>query len=601
MRLKKFIRWKIDTEKGNRGNIESPGSTHESRDKMLFYDFEVFLLDWLVVIIDVSEKKVHVIVNSPEELETIYKAKQNDVWVGFNSRHYDQYILKGILCGFDPKKINDYIIVKGNPGWKFSTLLNKFPLLNYDVMLGTDRGLKSFEGFMGNNIKETSVPFDIDRKLTDEEIAETVKYCTHDVEQTIQVFMRRTEEFNTMMYFIKHFNLPIDFISKTKAQLAAEILGGNRKGECFDDEFDFPILDCLRLRKYKHIADWYRNPENHSYGLSQKENVAGVPHTFSWGGGHGAKTKYHASGIFLIIDVTAYYPSLQAKYKFGYRVMDHPENFEFIHNSNIEFKRKGDKKARLPFKIMDNAISGQMKQRQSALYDPMSNNSICINGQLLLLDLVEHIEPYVELIQNNTDGIIVKLNNYEKDFDLLDDIVYEWEQRTGMKMDFDTFFGEIFQKDVNNYLLIDRETGATKAKGGYVMKLNDLSYDLPIINRALVDYMIHGIPIERTINECNDLREFQLVSKISSKYTHILYGSKRLNEKCVRVFASTDTSDPGVKKVHAVRKTAAKLTNSPEHCFIFNDDVKGVSVPAKLDRQWYIDFARKRLNDFGVI
>ena len=220
---------------------------------------------------------------------------------------------------------------------------------------------------------------------------------------------------------------------------------------------------------------------------------------------------------------------------------------------------------------------------------------------MLFLDLVEHIEPYVELIQNNTDGIIVKLNDYEKDFDLLDDIVYEWEQRTGMKMDFDTFFGEIFQKDVNNYLLIDRETGATKANGGYVMKLNDLSYDLPIINRALVDYMIKGIPVERTVNECNDLREFQLVSKISSKYTHILYGNKRLNEKCVRVFASTNPNDPGVKKVHAVRKTAAKLTNSPEHCFIYNEDVKGVPVPAKLDRQWYIDFARKRLNDFGVI
>ena len=56
------------------------------------------------------------------------------------------------------------------------------------------------------------------------------------------------------------------------------------------------------------------------------------------------------------------------------------------------------------------------------------------------------------------------------------------------------------------------------------MKLNDLSYDLPIINRALVDYMIKGIPVEKTVNECDDLREFQLVSRISSKYTQILYG-----------------------------------------------------------------------------
>lgn len=578
------------------------GKQQKGVNGLLFYDFEVFKYDWLVVVMDMTAKKTHVIINSPEELEALYKANIKEIWVGFNSRHYDQYILKAILCGFDPKKVNDYIITKGNPGWKFSSLFRQFPLWNYDVMLNTDVGLKSFEGFMGNDIKETSVPFNIDRKLTPEEIAETVKYCKHDVEQTVQVFLKRTEEFNTMMYFIKHFGLSMDYISKTKAQLAAEILGGNRKGADFDDEFQFPILDCLHLNKYKHIAEWYANPENHDYSKKQdKQIVAGVEHTFAWGGGHGAKAKYSADGVFLIIDVTAYYPSLQKKYHFGYRVMNHPENFEFIHDSNIAYKRKGDKKARQPFKIMDNAISGQMKQKSSALYDPMSNNSICINGQLLLLDLVEHIEPYCELIQNNTDGIIVKLKDYEHDFDVLDDAVYEWEQRTGMKMDFDTYIGTIYQKDVNNYLLIDRKTGAVKAKGGYVMKLNDLSYDLPIINKALVDYMIHRIPVRRTIMECQDLREFQLVSRISSKYTHILYGDKPIKEKCIRVFASNNPADPGVKKVHAVRKTTAKLTNSPEHCFIFNDDVKGVPVPDKLDRQWYIDFANKRLSDFGVV
>lgn len=578
------------------------GKQQKGVNGLLFYDFEVFKYDWLVVVMDMTAKKTHVIINSPEELEALYKANIKEIWVGFNSRHYDQYILKAILCGFDPKKVNDYIITKGNPGWKFSSLFRQFPLWNYDVMLNTDVGLKSFEGFMGNDIKETSVPFNIDRKLTPEEIAETVKYCKHDVEQTVQVFLKRTEEFNTMMYFIKHFGLSMDYISKTKAQLAAEILGGNRKGADFDDEFQFPILDCLHLNKYKHIAEWYANPENHDYSKKQdKQIVAGVEHTFAWGGGHGARAKYSADGVFLIIDVTAYYPSLQKKYHFGYRVMNHPENFEFIHDSNIAYKRKGDKKARQPFKIMDNAISGQMKQKSSALYDPMSNNSICINGQLLLLDLVEHIEPYCELIQNNTDGIIVKLKDYEHDFNVLDDVVYEWEQRTGMKMDFDTYIGTIYQKDVNNYLLIDRKTGAVKAKGGYVMKLNDLSYDLPIINKALVDYMIHGIPVRRTIMECQDLREFQLVSRISSKYTHILYGDKPIKEKCIRVFASNNPADPGVKKVHAVRKTTAKLTNSPEHCFIFNDDVKSVPVPDKLDRQWYIDFANKRLSDFGVV
>lgn len=198
---------------------------------MLFYDFEVFKYDWLVVVLDMQNRKEHVIVNDPEGLEALYEANKNEIWAGFNNRHYDQYILKGILCGFDPKKINDFIIKKEQPGWKYSSMLGKVYLLNYDVMLNTDRGLKAFEGFMGHNIKESDVPFEIDRKLTKAEIQDVVDYCRNDVKETIEIFLQRIDEFNTMMYFIKHFNLPISSISKTKAQLAAEILGGNHKGK----------------------------------------------------------------------------------------------------------------------------------------------------------------------------------------------------------------------------------------------------------------------------------------------------------------------------------------------------------------------------------
>lgn len=570
---------------------------------MLFYDFEVFKHDWLVVVIDVINRQEHIIVNDKEQLETLYKQNLQNIWIGFNSRHYDQYIFKGILAGFDPKEINDFIIKEDKPGWQFSSLLRKFPLNNYDVMLGTDRGLKTFEGFMGNSIEESSVPFNIGRKLTPEEIAETIKYCRHDVEQTIEIFLERQEEFNTMMYFIQHFNLPLSCISKTKSQLAAVILGGNGKGQSFNDEFDFPILDCLQIKKYKHVVEWYKNPENHNYEKSQSVIVAGVKHTFAWGGLHSDHDKpINEKGIFLMIDVTAYYPSQQARFKFGYRVMDNPENFEFIHNSNIEFKKKGDKKARLPFKIMDNAISGQMKQKTSKLYDPMGNNSICINGQLLLLDLIEHLErdvPNFRLIQSNTDGILIKLNKYE-DFDIVDDTVYEWEQRTGMEMGIDTFIGELFQKDVNNYLIVDRETGAIKTKGSYVKKLSRLDYDLPIVNKAVVAYMTDGTPVEQTILQCNDLKEFQQIKKISGKYEHMLHGDKVLKERCVRCFASKDINDGGLVKIHATTGRPAKVESTPEHCFIWNGPVDGIKFPRKLNKQWYIDTARKRLNDFGV-
>lgn len=585
-----------------------------------FIDFEVLKYNWLAVIADPSRQSIKVIWDDPDALLEYYNTYKKEIFCGYNIAHYDQYIFQSILCGFNPKEVNDFIIIEDKPGFRFSPLLRKFPLICYDAMV-KQKGLKQLEGFMGNKIKESSVSFNIDRSLTEAEKKELEEYCLHDVDQLMEVFMRTKEEFDTALYFIKHYKLPLSYLGKTKAQLAAAILGGNRKGKTFKDEFDFPVLECLDIKKYKHIPQWYKKHENQDYEKSQLVKVAGVWHTFAWGGIHGAKgtavkTDRHGQlvvddarskpvnekGIFLMIDVTAYYPAQQQKFKFGYRVMDCPENFEFIHGSNIKFKKLGDKKARLPFKIMDNAISGQLKQKSSALYDPMSNNSICVNGQLMLLDLIEHLEkvPSFELIQSNTDGLLIKLDNYD-DFDLVDDIVYEWEQRTGMEMEIDTFIGEIFQKDVNNYLLVDRETGAVKTKGSYVKKLSDLDYDLPIINKAVYEYMVNRIPVERTILACDEFKEFQMVKKISWKYDYIMHGEKILQEKCIRCFASVRDSDGGLKKRHGTTKNFEKLESTPEHAFLWNENVNGLTCPDRLDKQWYIKKAKERLRDFGVI
>lgn len=158
---------------------------------MIFYDFEVFKEDWLAVFIDVTKKKEYVIINNPDELKALYEANSKDIWVGYNNRHYDQYIMKGILLGMNPKRINDWIIVEKKEGWQFSSAFNKVPMINYDVMPNPPVGLKTLEGFLGSNIKETDVDFRINRKLTKEEIEMTVFYCRHDVEETIKVFLEK--------------------------------------------------------------------------------------------------------------------------------------------------------------------------------------------------------------------------------------------------------------------------------------------------------------------------------------------------------------------------------------------------------------------------
>ncbi len=586
---------------------------------IIFFDFEVFKADWLCVLIDVTNRQEQVIINDPAKLEAVYKANRGTIWVGYNSRHYDQYILKGILCGFNPKKINDSIIVDGEPGWKFSNMFRKIPLNNYDVMLPLDGGLKSLEGFMGNDIRETSVPFDIDRKLTEEELEETVKYCRYDVEQTIDVFIKRKEEFDSQLSLVKAFKLPTSYIAKTKAQLSAIILGASR-GRSYDDEFEITFPDTIRIEKYKHILNWYKNPLNRNYSKVLKTDVAGVPHVFAWGGLHGAIDKYSGSGHFINIDVASYYPALMIEYGFLSRNIADPDKYTKIRDRRLKLKAEKNP-MQAPYKIVLNSTYGAMKDPNNPMFDPLQANNVCVCGQLLLLDLIERLEGHCELVQSNTDGLLVKLFHSD-DYEKIDDICYEWEQRTRMQLEFDEY-SRVYQKDVNNYIIVDAQ-GKHKNKGGYVKKLTELDYDLPIVNRAVVDAMLNGIPPEVTVNECQTLKDFQKIVKVSNKYLYALYnptielkkirneagrlvtvkefiGGDILKEKCFRVFASTRSTDGGIFKAKNENKNPEKFANSPEACFIVNASVNDKPVPAYLDRDWYIEFAKKRLKDFGVV
>ena len=109
----------------------------------------------------------------------------------------------------------------------------------------------------------------------------------------------------------------------------------------------------------------------------------------------------------------------------------------------------------------------------NAAYDPRNNNCMCINGQLMLLDLIEHLEavPGLELIQSNTDGLIIWIPDTDEAFNMVDDICWEWEQRCSTEqcsilLELDNI-SEIYQKDVNNYLWVDIDGGVERI-GAYV-------------------------------------------------------------------------------------------------------------------------------------
>lgn len=569
---------------------------------LLFYDFEVFKYDWLVVFIDPYKAEYTEIVNDRDLLETLYKEHRDDIFVGYNSKNYDQYILKGILCDFDPFKISDYIINKKCPGWQYSELLHKIRILNYDVAYMSDGGLKSLEAFLGNDICESSVPFDIDRPLTMEEIKETIKYCTHDVEQTIEVFMHRKEDFDTQMQLITTFGLPLSDISKTQTQLTAKIL--NCVYEYRNDEFNVDIVPCLRLSKYKFVLDWFLealevSKQTGIYQPPLQTKISGVEHIFAWAGLHGARRNYHAKGLFLHVDVTSYYPSEMLEFGFLTRNSTTPERYRSIYETRVALKAAGKKKEQAPYKLVLNKTFGATKDKNSAAYDPKRFNDVCINGQLLALDLIEKLEiiPGFELIQSNTDGLIIKIPDTDKAFEAADDICWEWESRTGMRLGFDVIT-EIWQGDVNNYVF-KFANGKIERKGSYVQEATPLKNNLAIVNTALVEYMVNGIPIETTINACDDVKQFQMVVKVSSKYESAWYNGKRLREKTFRIFASTDQSNGTIYKQKKAGATKEKFASAPDHCIIYNQKITP-ETNIDIDKHWYIELAKQRVVKFGV-
>lgn len=578
---------------------------------MIFFDFEVFGYDWLVVFLDMERRERTVIVNDRDRLEAFHMENKSRIFAGYNVRNYDQWVFKAILCGFDPKRVNDWIIVKGRKGWEFSSQLRKIPLIIYDCFQNIDRGLKYFEGSMGHDIRETSVPFDIDRKLTPDEIEETIRYCQHDVEQTIEVFLERKADFDAQMGLLKMFDLPLQDLGKTKPQLSAKVLGATRKQH--DDEFEIDLPPTLRVKRYRHIVEWYEDLENRRYHVDPdneksaknvlKTEVAGVPHVFGWGGIHGAREKYHAKGYFINMDVASLYPSLMIRYGLMSRNVPNPSKFEEIYKTRLKYKAEKNP-LQAPLKLVLNSTYGAMKDKFNPLFDPLQANRVCVYGQLLLLDLMEHLEDAgAEIVQSNTDGVLVRMpdgyhGGEDAFFDAVDDTAHKWEQRTGLSLEFDEF-GEVFQKDVNNYVFKTLD-GGVKTKGGYVKKQGALDRDLPIVNRALVEFMAKGVPVEKTIMDARRLADFQLVARLSSKYRQFVHGDDRGLGRTCRVFASVHRGDPGLLKEHAESGRWVKVASTPEHCFTVNSDVTGREVPNNLDRTWYIDLAKKRLADFGI-
>ena len=291
--------------------------------------------------------------------------------------------------------------------------------------------------------------------------------------------------------------------------------------------------------------------------------------------------------------------------KNGYASRNIPsfKKFEDTYNTRISAKKAGDKSTANNLKLVLNTCYGATLNQYNDLYDPLQARSVCISGQLYLTELANHLYTEVEglkICSLNTDGIMVEFD--DSHYDEVLEITREWQERTGFELEEDKI-KKVCQANVNNYILI-MEDGSVKTKGGYLVRgiakagAFNINNNMPIVSTAIVDYFVKGIPAEETINNCNDLSQFQTIAKAGSKYEsahHMVDGEQVRIQKVNRIYATKDKRYGKLFKVHAETGRTAKIENLPERCIIDNDNKLTID---DIDKKYYIDVAIKRINDF---
>lgn len=305
-------------------------------------------------------------------------------------------------------------------------------------------------------------------------------------------------------------------------------------------------------------------------------------------------------------DVGSYYPHLCTINGYTSRNIPSPQIYEDILDRRMKAKAAGDKQTANALKLVCNTTYGCLLNQYNDLYDPLMGRSVCISGQLYLLELAEHLHqdiPELKIVQLNTDGIMVEFD--DSHYSKVKEITNEWQQRTGFELEEDSI-QKIAQKDVNGYIEV-QPGGKAKAKGGYLVKgiapagAFNINNSCVIVATALKEFFVNGTPVEDTINACDDIFQFQIIAKAGAKYReayHVVDGVKQPVQKVNRVYATADEKYGKIFKVKAEDDSEAKIDSLPEHCIIDNNNELSID---EVDRSFYIAMAKKRVDDFKGI
>lgn len=500
----------------------------------------------------------------------------NVIFCGYNNLHYDNPIINYIIEYED--KLMQYNIpticssifnlsktittssednIDAWKHWKYQIWFDTFDIL---TMLYSNKlrvGLKEIQVTMQYpNVQEFVC--DWTKPLPLEDFDSMIDYNINDIESTSELLNRCKKDVDLRIAIEDEYGVRV--LSKDGVNIGMKILTQKyleKTGLTWQDIKDLrspmsviPLKDViLPFIKYdspilQRVLDDMKNQivSPGRKGYENKFVFNNLRYSVGVGGIHSVNSPEiiipRDDEMLIDIDVASLYPSMLIEYEFYPKHLgkEFLEVYKQIKDERIEAKHNGDKVKNETLKLALNGLSGNLQNEHNFCYSPFAVMQIRINGQLLLLMLAEKLTQIgCRIIQANTDGLFVLL---KKDaYSKANSICREWEQLTKLTLEEDRFKA-MYQYAINDYFAIT-EDNKVKEKGMFITAVKLGKGLTPkIIPKAVISFFKDGIPVEDTIKNCTDIRDF-LMSEKTGKQWHVEYMNEE-QQRTNRFYASTN-------------------------------------------------------------
>jgi hypothetical protein len=581
--------------------------------KKVFYDIEVYPNFWCVVFANENGDMYTIDSNSNyiEDLEKLEKITRHRLFVGFNNNHYDAYILQILLNNKHNKKLTTQVyeatqdlIVHEEYGLKvlkkYCGQEAKIKTFQLDLMMMSPQRLSLKEyGVRMHHHKLQTIPVAPDTEVDFLDVVNIIEYCKNDVEITK---LLHDELFHNEVqikdHLIQTFNLSPSAYAQSNRKITEDVLcDPNLKPLRKAFSYEFPYGFQFDYEEFNFLKETYENIDfSEEAEFKSTVDYHGLQIDYGLGGLHGVVKNYQGENL-IDIDVASYYPNLVRNLNALPQTVKDPQAFYAMIDDRIKLKKTDPAKA-TAYKVLINTVYGAMNysygNRLGQLYDIENLYKITITGQLLLTKLIEMLhDGGYRVVYANTDGVMIE-DNGTKDYKA---ICESWEELTSLELEFSPISKAII-KDVNNYI-VTKKDGELKVKGVYADEAGTKTHAYArIANKAVIHRVLHDKPIEETVRESTDIRDFVLYHKFSSQYspTHVVDRKTKQEypfERVIRYYLADDQDNYLI------------AYNNNTGSWIRKENSENISViselpeefPTNIDYSRYIDIAYDMLED----